>query len=301
MNKKTKIWLIAAAFLVALGVVLFAAGMAAQNWDYGALETGKNRTETYEIQGTFHKISIASTISDIVFELSEDGTCRLVCSGPAYIGFNAAAQENTLTVSETDEREWYEHIGIFIGTPKMTLYLPEAEYDALVIHEDTGDVSIPRDFRFKNMEIDASTGNIANYASVSDTIKITASTGDIRVEGVSTGSLELSVSTGRVDVRDTMCGNLISNGSTGDLTLDNVIVAEKLTVERSTGDVGFDRCDAGEISVVTDTGDVRGSLCSEKVFLTRTDTGRVQIPQSVTGGVCRIETDTGDITISISE
>ena len=282
MNKKTKIWLIAAAFLVVLGVVLFAAGMAAQNWDYGALGTGKNRTETYEIQGTFHKISIDSNISDIVFELSEDGTCRLVCNGPAYIGFDAAAQENTLTVSETDEREWYEHIGIFIGTPKMTLYLPEAEYDALVIHEDTGDVSIPRDFRFKNMEI-------------------AASTGDIRVEGVSTGSLELSVSTGRVDVRDTMCGNLISNGSTGDLTLDNVIVAEKLTVERSTGDVGFDRCDAGEISVVTDTGDVRGSLCSEKVFLTRTDTGRVQIPQSVTGGVCRIETDTGDITISISE
>ena len=53
MNKKTKIWLIAAAFLVVLGVVLFAAGMAAQNWDYGALETGKYRTETYEIHGTF--------------------------------------------------------------------------------------------------------------------------------------------------------------------------------------------------------------------------------------------------------
>ena len=109
MNKKTKIWLIAAAFLVVLGVVLFAAGMAAQNWDYGALETGKYRTETYEIHGTFQKISIDSTISGIVFELSEDGTCRLVCSGPAYIGFDAAAQENTLTVSETDEREWYEH------------------------------------------------------------------------------------------------------------------------------------------------------------------------------------------------
>jgi len=301
MDKKTKIWLIAAAFLVVLGVVLFAAGMAARNWDYGALDTGKSRMETFDIPETFRNISIDSNISDIVFELSEDGACRVVCSGPSYIGFDAVVQENALTVSETDEREWYERIGIFIGTPKMTLYLPEAEYDALVIHEDTGDVLIPRDFRFENMEIAASTGDITNYASVSDTLKITTSTGSIRVEGVSAETLALSVSTGHVAVTDARCDHLISQGNTGDISLTNVIAAGMLTIERSTGDVGFDRCDAGEISVVTDTGDVRGSLCSEKVFLTRTDTGRVQIPQSVTGGVCRIETDTGDITISISE
>ena len=82
--------------------------------------------------------------------------------------------------------------------------------------------------------------------------------------------------------------------------MENVIAADSFTIERTTGDVTFDRCDASEIFVKTDTGDVRGSLLSEKVFIAQTDTGSVTVPRVGSGGMCQINTDTGDIFITIA-
>jgi DUF4097 and DUF4098 domain-containing protein YvlB len=84
------------------------------------------------------------------------------------------------------------------------------------------------------------------------------------------------------------------------MILENVIATEKISVERTTGDVKFAFCDAGEIFVKTDTGDVTGSLLTDKVFITETDTGKIHVPKLTTGGRCEISTDTGDIKISIS-
>ena len=85
------------------------------------------------------------------------------------------------------------------------------------------------------------------------------------------------------------------------MLLKNVIAGEGFSIERSTGDVGFDACDAAAISVKTETDDVTGSLLSSKIFITRTDTGKVDVPTTVSGGVCEIPTDTGHIRISILE
>ena len=98
---------------------------------------------------------------------------------------------------------------------------------------------------------------------------------------------------------DTKCKSVISSGSTGDITLQHVIATEKLSIERSTGDVKFDGADASEILVKTDTGDVTGSLLSDKVFIVHTDTGNVDVPKTTAGGICEIQTDTGDIELDI--
>ena len=105
------------------------------------------------------------------------------------------------------------------------------------------------------------------------------------------------VTTGKTDIDNVSCRNLFSDGDTGNITLKNVIAAEKFDIERDTGDVKFEDCDAAEISVETDTGDVTGNFLTDKVFLTETDTGRIDVPKTVTGGRCEISTDTGDIKI----
>ena len=81
--------------------------------------------------------------------------------------------------------------------------------------------------------------------------------------------------------------------------MKNVTVSGTISVERSTGDVFFDRCDAAALSVATDTGDVTGTLLSDKVFITQTDTGSVDVPPTTSGGICGITTDTGDIRMDI--
>ena len=95
------------------------------------------------------------------------------------------------------------------------------------------------------------------------------------------------------------CKTLTSTGSTGKIALKNVIATDNFYVERSTGDVRLENCDAGEIRIKTSTGDVTGTLRSEKVFLAKTSTGKVRVPDTITGGRCEITTSTGDIDIQL--
>ena len=88
-------------------------------------------------------------------------------------------------------------------------------------------------------------------------------------------------------------------GTTGNIALDNVIAADKLSITRSTGNVSFDGSDAAEITVRTDTGNITGRLLTDKVFIAASDTGSVEVPRTVTGGRCEIDTDTGNIRIEI--
>lgn len=321
MSKKTKIWLIIAASLVLIGCIIMGGVMAMIRWDFKKLATGKYETNRHEINEEFCNISMNTDTADIMLALSDDETCRVECYEEKKAKHSVTVQENTLVIQVMNEKSWYDYIGIHLGSPKITVYLPKAEYTSLFIKEDTGDIQIPKDFKFERTDLSLSTGDVKFFASASELIKIKTNTGDICAENISAGSLDLSVSTGKVTVfgaacegdikinvstgkasiTDTKCRNLLSGGSTGDVSLKNVMAAETFSIERSTGDVKFDGCDAAEIFVETDTGDVRGSLLTEKVFITKTDTGSVDVPKTVAGGRCEISTDTGDIKMTIAE
>ena len=81
----------------------------------------------------------------------------------------------------------------------------------------------------------------------------------------------------------------------------DIIPEGKITLERTTGDISFDRCDAAELFVNTSTGDVLGTLLTPKIFIAKTTTGKIELPDTTTGGICKITTTTGDIIIDIAE
>jgi DUF4097 and DUF4098 domain-containing protein YvlB len=111
--------------------------------------------------------------------------------------------------------------------------------------------------------------------------------------------VKLTVSTGKACLSGIRCANLTTTGDTGDLSLSDVIATGKFSIERNTGDVEFDACDAAELMVETDTGDVTGSLLTDKMFFAEADTGSVRVPKTTSGGRCEITTSTGDIRITI--
>ncbi|MGI6260229.1 MAG: DUF4097 family beta strand repeat-containing protein [Acutalibacteraceae bacterium] len=319
MRKTTKIWIVIAASLVFVGLIMFAAVMSEYKWDFSKLSTGKYETNTYEISEEFSNLSMNTDTADIIFALSDDGKCRVECYEEEKAKHSVAVQENTLVIKMIDERTWYDYIGINFGSPKITVYLPKAEYASLFIKESTGDIEIPKNFKFEGVDISSSTGDVNFFASASKLIKIRTSTGNVCVENTSAETLDLSASTGRITVSNVICGgdaninvstgrtnlnnieckNLTSSGDTGDISLNHVIAAEKFSIKRSTGDVRFDGSDAAETLVETDTGDVTGTFLSEKIFFVETDTGSVDVPESITGGRCEITTDTGDIELDI--
>jgi DUF4097 and DUF4098 domain-containing protein YvlB len=81
--------------------------------------------------------------------------------------------------------------------------------------------------------------------------------------------------------------------------MNNVIASGNYTIERSTGDVTFNGCDAAELLVEVSTGDVTGTLLTEKVFVVRSSSGKIDVPETITGGKCKITTSTGCIHIEI--
>ncbi len=319
MRTRTKVWLIIAACLVLIGCLLFVGVMTMFNWDFTKLSTVRFELNEHEISENFSNISVDTDTAEIVFLLSDDEKCRVECYEESKAKHSVTVENDTLIIKTVNKKAWYDHIGISFGSPKISVYLPKAQYSALNIKESTGDIKIPSDFEFESADITLSTGNIDFSSSVSELIKIKTSTGDIFAQNITAGALDLSASTGRITVSNVeckedirlkvstgkttlsniKCRNLISNGSTGSISLDSVIATEKFSIKRSTGDVSFDSADASEIFIETDTGDVLGSLLNSKIFLTQTDTGRISVPNSASGGKCEIKTDTGDIKITV--
>lgn len=315
MRRKEKNWLFAAAAFVLVGCLFFCGAMTMLKWDFAKLSTEKFETVEYEIAEAYEHISIETNTADVLLVPSEDGKTAVICNEQERLKHTVSAENGTLVVKLADTRKWYDNIGIHLGTPNITVFLPQGTYGALSVQTDTGKVEIPKEISFGSIAISGDTGDVANYASASGIISIKTDTGRILTENVSAEALELSVSTGNIrlsnvlctgDVKidvstgrtvaaDVSCRNLISDGNTGDISLENVIAAEKFWIMRSTGDVKLTQCDADEIFVQTDTGNVGGSLLTDKVFLTQTDTGRITVPGTITGGRCEIITSTGDV------
>lgn len=261
MKKSVKIWLVVAAVLTVVGITLFAGVLAGNNWDFSRFSTDRFETNTYQVTESFESISISVDTTKINFVLTDEDTCSIVCRESEKVKHSVAVQNGTLMIETVDSRKWYDHIGIFVDSPQMTVYLPKTAYTSLFIETDTGDIKI-------------------TSVTVSNDIDIETDTGNVVLETVT-------------------CAVLDAESDTGDISLKNATATERLSIETQTGNVIFDHSDAGQIFVGTSTGDVTGSLLSEKVFITQTATGKVNVPKTTSGGECQITTDTGDIKITI--
>ena len=281
MSETVKIWLIIAVVLVALGLILFAGVMANYDWDFSKLSTVTYVTNTYETNGEFDKISINVDTTEIKFVPTEYESCSIVCFEAEKVKHSVTVQNGTLVIDTIDTRKWYDHICISVGTPKMTVYLPQNEYASLFIETDTGDINV-----------DSVTAGQVN---------LTTTTGEITVNNVTTkNKIDIETDTGTVSLTNVSCADFVAGSDTGTITLKNVVATGSFSIESDTGDVRFENSDAAPISVKTSTGDVTGTLLSEKVFIAKTSTGRIRVPETTSGGKCEITTSTGDIKIDVT-
>lgn len=320
MKQSVKKRFSAASILVLVGGLIFCIAMTLNGWDFSKLSSARIERRTVEINGEFRNIRIDTRWSDVALFASKDGGCRVEFTEEEKMKHRVTVENGTLRIEQTDTRKWYDYIGLTgFGKTAVRVYLPETEYGALFVKGTTGDITVPAGFGFEKADIINTTGDIAFEATCSGRLCLQITTGDIRVSGTSAAEMELAattgdiglfsvkcegtirlrVTTGDTDLEDVSCAALDSVGSTGDAHFINVIAGEKLAARRSTGDVRLEYCDAGELILKTGTGDITGSLLSEKVFIARSDTGRIRVPETVTGGTCKVTTDTGDIDLEV--
>lgn len=319
MKTSTKKLLITALILLIAGILIFFGAMCALGFDFGRLDTSRSEEKIHTINETFDKIVIDSDTARIFFKKAEDDNCKITCYEAENVSYAVSVEDNTLRISVDRVGSWYNFFNFSAGKTKITVFLPENEYNSLDIESTTGDVDIPADFVFDSLTIRGETADINCLASVSGELKIGVRTGKISLSSIkakkailstSTGNIEvidsdintefeIRTSTGRIRLTDIRCNVFSSTGTTGNVKLTNVIAVDSLEIERTTGDIVFEGCDAGSITVKTGTGNVTGTLLSDKIFLIDTSTGHVKVPKTLTGGKCEITSDTGDIDLSI--
>ena len=315
-----KTFIILASILTAAGVALIICALFACGFDLDGFGGSKTEINEYTVNESFDSIEICGKEADVILKPSEDGTFKAVCGESEKIGFTVSVQNGTLRISCDDRREWYDFISfLFPGDTSVTVYLPSDSYGSLQIENGTGDVTVPSDFTFGNVDISASTGKVICCASSSGLFRVKTDTGNVRLDGINAkeadlasatgnivasavrceGGISIKVSTGNVDLSDVECGGLTTEGSTGRVTLKNVTAEGGFNIKRSTGNVRFESCDAESVTVKTSTGNVTGSFLSAKVFVTHSSTGRIDVPDTASGGRCEVTTSTGNIILTV--
>ena len=321
MKIKTKLWLIIATSLILIGCIIFTVVMFKLKWNFYKLSTIDFETNQYEIDEEYSDIKIIGNTADVVFVASNDSKSVITCFESEKEKHIVSVKDKVLTIQLNDSRNLLDHVGVSFYSPKITLNIPSGNYGNLSINLSTGDVSIEKDFSFNSIDIEGSTSDVKLSSSVYESIKIKLTTGDVFVDDLNVMSLDVTVSTGIVNLTNVTCYdniniitstgdvylanvtclNLSSTADTGSVLLKNVVASNKLYIKRDTGNVTMEKCDAVEILIITSTGDVSGTIKSEKVFIANTNTGKVDVPTTITGGRCEIQSSTGDITIQIAK
>lgn len=320
MKKSSKIALIVAAALFVCGVVLAAAGLSIQGSEDHAIPFAIECEEhAYPVSEIFYRVTVESTMCDVSFHQTIDGTSRVECYAPRGVWHSVTVEDGALTVREADSRRWYERWGVWNERIRMDIYLPPQSYAGLSVTTSAGDVTLPQWLSVGLGEVKSDTGDIkvqgtlmpAGLTIVTDTGDVSVSnvgmdltvmtqTGDVMLHGVRGGkSISVKTDTGDVTMKTCASAGLGIYTDTGDVQLSDCH-ADSLRVDTNTGDVELHAADADQIEIATTTGDVEGTLLSPKVFDIETSTGDVRVPSSGNDcGTCKITTDTGDIAIQI--
>ena len=272
--------LIVTIVLVVVGLLLTAAAIFATDFTFDFFDRDTTQT-THEITEDFQNISIRVDTADVRFFLSEDETCKVISTEAKGEYHFVQVDGDTLSIGHGINRRWYEGLFSF-GKMALDIYLPQSRYVGFHLRSDTGDLDMPADFLFSKADVETDTGHIRWLANVTGRCAITTDTGDVELAGVQLSKLELET-------------------DTGDVVLSHTVAANRMDIETNTGDVTFVHADGETIHVETDTGDVTGTFATEKLFRGESDTGRIKIPWDTRGGDCIVETDTGNIILSVAE
>ena len=314
-----KIALIVAGILLIVGLVLGVVGLATNGFNFKEINTMETVENTYTITEPFSHVAIDSSIGAVELRPATDGICRLVCKEGEKLYFVSDVEGDTLCVQLIKDMKWYDFISFGNLDVSAVLYLPEATYTSLRIKNSTGSVTVANGFTFDSAEIKNNTGSLHFFCNVQKDLKLEVDTGSLKAENVTVGGnftldsdtgsvaldtvtvggeLTLETNTGSVQMNNVTCAVLDAEYSTGGVTLTDVLASEKMEIDGSTGSLRFTRMGAPTIKIETSTGSVHGTLRGEMVVYATSSTGAIDVPRGTQGGLCEIETSTGNIKIT---
>lgn len=300
MSKSKYIAIIVAACCIGVGLIIAFAGALMVGFNFTKLNSMSFEEKTYSVGSEFRNININGTECDVIILPSEDNECRIVSRDSTGIFTDFSVDGDTLFITRTDSRSWFEHFGIWWGDDlSVKLFLPRKEYESLVLKTVSGDITVRNEFKFSAAELQSTSGDILFSSETNDSLSAKTVSGNIKLEKAN-GKVKAVSTSGEIDMSDMNPSELSVKTTSGDIELSSVAAGGESEIESVSGDVDLDRSDFGSVSIKTVSGEVEGSLLSSKNFVANTLSGDVQLPQPDTSaGSCNIKTTSGDIEIRV--
>ncbi len=279
--KKTVIAILIAVLVVAVGAGMVFVGLSAVNFKVRDLDTTKYVTNTHQVSEQFTRVEMDLDTADVDLLPAEDGKCRVICTERDERPHTVEVHNGVLIVRSAKEKKVDFSFGGVVKNPSVTVYLPAADYESLKLEADTGRVVLSPGLAFETVDVDADTGSVEVDGVDVKTLKISNDTGRIKAANMTPETAELDADTGSIRVTDVVCS--------GDMR-----------IETDTGSIHLEDVDAANLYLEADTGSISGTIRTEKTFIAKSATGKVSVPDTAADGLCKAQTGTGSIRLSIS-
>jgi lia operon protein LiaG len=255
--------------------------------------------ECYYFDNNYSDIEIQGSDFDIKIYLSITEENKVECIENKKINFDVQIINNKLIIKQIDNRNFFDSLFNFSNL-EIQLHLSNETINKLFIDNNTGDITIGEFLVFNDIEINSSTSDVYIESKDVNNIDVKLSTGSTIIKNCFVNkNIIVESSTGNIELENVNCEKLDITVSTGDVILTNVLVANDFNMNGSTSDLTFTDFDASNIYITVSTGDVNGTILTSKIFMPNSSAGDVDVPETTTGGICKIETSTGNIRIKI--
>ena len=319
MKLINKLLLALAVCLIVIGIILSLTAIFL-NGGFSGFGSDEAEEIKHTVDGEFDKLSIDASSQDIEILPSESDESYVLIKNEkeSHLTYTVEVKDGSLSIFEVFKNEkWYNIFNFSSVHRKITVYLAKTNFDSLVLDLSSGDVKISDKFSFANADIDMSSGDVEFFANVENELKIAGSSGDIEIKGTEAKNIDCETSSGEITIEGVAANKIKCDLTSGDITLKNItsseislettsgdvvmmsVISGKIKCNLTSGDMDFELCDGEEIDISTSSGSVKGSFLSDKIFIADASSGDVRVPSTTSGGVCKINTTSGDITVEI--
>ncbi len=332
-----KKWFVIAGALLGVGLIIGLIGFLIADRKIENMNNLKAVTRTEEVE-VYDSLYVDVGSGDIRVLPSEDEKCTVYLEESDLVYYSLLEKEGALTIKEEDTRKWYQCIGFSYARMRVTVYLPAGEYTKFQMETSSGKIELAG-ANVADIQLYASSGEILVTQTTCNTLYAKASSGDITmknvrvagevtcktssgesfIKGVSceklsvyadsgevelqniqaVGELVAQAESGDVEMREVVCDTLFAKTSSGNIDLKEVISTGESKLISSSGEIFLKACDAGDYTIRTSSGNVKGSILTAKIFLPVSGSGSIKVPISIEGGICKVETGSGNIRLEL--
>lgn len=314
--------LIVAVICLIVGALLAGAGWVLLQQSPVDRNTVKDVVEVYHVSESPKQIKIDTIESRVEILPIEGDEWRVECKETEKLSHTIDLVDGVLTVKQTDNRRWYEYIGILDGFQKnsVTVYLPRGTYELLDVASTSGSIKVGEGFVFAGASLKNTSDSISMASFVEGALTVKNTSGDIivsggvggnlttrntsgitRILGGVNGELRINGTSDRIEVKNATPTKAEISNTSGSIYLENVVCKESCSIENTSGDIELAHCDALSFDLKSTSGDIRVSLLSAKTFDCHATSGDVHTPKDGNGGTFRARSTSGDIRITVVE